>query len=325
MEVPAAAPQGLQAVRRMFDHSLCRMRYDLGDDCAPWSVAYFGGVQLDGIDVYRDEGIGGRRVVRDRIDISENPADEFLLAMPFSARIEFAQAGRVSRCEPGEAMLFATDTPFASVIAAPRRGARYSQFLSRISASALRARLPELPHTHLVLDMHRDAGRRIRALCDLVLHDGRELPAAQREALSALLLDAIAEAATASMQVRARPAAPEQYESSQQRLRCRALTYIESRLGDATLDVPMIAHHCAVSERYLHAVFAAVGQRIGAQIRELRLQHCRSELRSPASRAYAVLDIALRWGFSDAAHFSRIYKQRFGCSPRAERQRALGD
>ncbi|WP_082593086.1 helix-turn-helix domain-containing protein [Phycicoccus sp. Soil803] len=33
--------------------------------------------------------------------------------------------------------------------------------------------------------------------------------------------------------------------------------------------------------------------------------------------------IAARWGFWDAAHFSRAFKAEYGCSPRAYRERCL--
>jgi AraC-like DNA-binding protein len=35
-----------------------------------------------------------------------------------------------------------------------------------------------------------------------------------------------------------------------------------------------------------------------------------------------VTDIAFSWGFNDAAHFSRAFRARFGCSPRALRAQA---
>ena len=34
-------------------------------------------------------------------------------------------------------------------------------------------------------------------------------------------------------------------------------------------------------------------------------------------------DIAFSWGFNDAAHFSRSFKEQYGMSPREFRQQAL--
>ena len=38
----------------------------------------------------------------------------------------------------------------------------------------------------------------------------------------------------------------------------------------------------------------------------------------------SVTDIAFRWGFCDAAHFSRVFKREFGATPSEIRQGALG-
>ena len=37
----------------------------------------------------------------------------------------------------------------------------------------------------------------------------------------------------------------------------------------------------------------------------------------------SVTDIAFRWGFCDAAHFSRVFKREFGATPSEIRQAAL--
>ena len=34
----------------------------------------------------------------------------------------------------------------------------------------------------------------------------------------------------------------------------------------------------------------------------------------------SITDIAYRWGFSDAAHFARMFRERFGMSPRRYRE-----
>lgn len=317
----AAAPQGLLAVRQMFDRSLCRMRYDLGDNRAPWSVAYFGGVELPGIAIYRDEAIGYRRVVRDRIDVSEDPSGDFILAMPLSAAIEHRQAGSLTRCQPGQAVLFATGQPFASTISALRRGARYSQILLRISADLLSQRDPTLALCpQRMLDVQRGAGTRFKALSELALAEAGDLPATQRQALGSLLLDALADAAACTRSLVVSRVDTGDGERSLERVRRSALRYIDAELADPQLDVTRIARHCGVSPRYLHAAFSTEGLRVGAHIREQRLLRCRAELRDPRRRDRPILDIALSWGFCEAAHFSRLYKQRFGRSPRAERR-----
>jgi len=51
-----------------------------------------------------------------------------------------------------------------------------------------------------------------------------------------------------------------------------------------------------------------------------RLERCRRDLLDPAHAARHISDIAFAWGFNDLAHFSRIFKQRFGASPREWRE-----
>jgi len=75
---------------------------------------------------------------------------------------------------------------------------------------------------------------------------------------------------------------------------------------------------------YLRALSAEVvegtGDNFTHYLRERRLQHCWTDLANPAEAHRSVSDIAFGCGFSDAAHFSRSFRDRFGMSPRAFRQ-----
>ena len=51
-----------------------------------------------------------------------------------------------------------------------------------------------------------------------------------------------------------------------------------------------------------------------------RLERCKRDLGDPAYQARHIGEIAFAWGFNDLAHFSRIFKQRFGVSPREWRE-----
>ena len=65
----------------------------------------------------------------------------------------------------------------------------------------------------------------------------------------------------------------------------------------------------------LHLNFGPVAQ----LIRETRLQACREALQNPRLRQRTILEIAGDWGFDDPSHFSRLYKLRFGRTPREDR------
>ena len=90
--------------------------------------------------------------------------------------------------------------------------------------------------------------------------------------------------------------------------------YIEDHLDDPALCASSIAHAHAISVRTLHLLFADTGTTVGRLIRQRRLEVCYREL-SRARRGNTVTDVAFRWGFADAAHFSRSFKQAFGVTP----------
>lgn len=99
-----------------------------------------------------------------------------------------------------------------------------------------------------------------------------------------------------------------------------ALTFIAQRLDDPLLSVASIASHCRVSPRALHAAFSIHGESVSAYVREQRLQRCHDALRNPSMGDKNIIDIAMMWGFNDAAYFSNVYKARFGRTPKQERE-----
>ncbi len=101
-----------------------------------------------------------------------------------------------------------------------------------------------------------------------------------------------------------------------------AQAYIEARLGDPTLNPEELARACFISTRYLHRVFEAEGLRVCDFIRSARLDRCRRDLLDPAFADQPISAIASRWGLPSAPHFSRLFRQAYGCSPREFRRDA---
>lgn len=102
-----------------------------------------------------------------------------------------------------------------------------------------------------------------------------------------------------------------------------AQEHIESHLGDLDLTPDTIAVAQNVSTRTLHRLFEVEGTTIGGWIRNRRLENSRLELGDPRFEVYSVSAIGARWGLWDAAHFSRLFKARYGMGPRAYRMSQL--
>lgn len=99
--------------------------------------------------------------------------------------------------------------------------------------------------------------------------------------------------------------------------------YALSRIDDPGLSPRSVAHALGVGLRTLHTRFARGGATFGEWLCEQRLLRCDAELRSPSNAHRSIADIALASGFEDASHFGRLYKERFGVTPRARQRLAL--
>ncbi|MEJ1196236.1 MULTISPECIES: helix-turn-helix domain-containing protein [unclassified Streptomyces] len=96
--------------------------------------------------------------------------------------------------------------------------------------------------------------------------------------------------------------------------------YIREHLADPALSAPRIAAAHGISVRHLYTVLSRSGISLGEWIRTHRLAECRRELAGPSGRVRTIAAIGRTWGFVDATHFSKAFKQAYGISPRDWRE-----
>ncbi|WP_413758749.1 helix-turn-helix domain-containing protein [Streptomyces sp. MMBL 11-3] len=99
----------------------------------------------------------------------------------------------------------------------------------------------------------------------------------------------------------------------------RITQYIRAHLADTDLSAARIAAAHGISVRHLYSVLSRSGIGLGDWIRARRLAECRRELAGPNGRLRTVAAIGRSWGFVDATHFSKVFKQAYGVSPRVWR------
>lgn len=102
-------------------------------------------------------------------------------------------------------------------------------------------------------------------------------------------------------------------------LSLRITHYIREHLADPDLSAAQIAAAHHISVRHLYTVLSRSGISLGDWIRTRRLAECRRELAGPSGRLRTIASIGRSWGFVDATHFSKVFRQAYGISPRAWR------
>jgi acetamidase/formamidase/AraC-like DNA-binding protein len=97
----------------------------------------------------------------------------------------------------------------------------------------------------------------------------------------------------------------------------RVCRTVEARLGDAELTIDEVARLEQLSTRYLQKLFKVGGTTFGEYLKSRRLERCRLDLANRALAHFTIAELCFRWGFNDAANFSRAFTARFGMTPKA--------
>lgn len=98
-----------------------------------------------------------------------------------------------------------------------------------------------------------------------------------------------------------------------------AKEFIAAHLGDYDLCTDRVAHAVGVTSRHLNRAFATEGTTVAQYIQGRRLEAARLDLTSPSGEPRRIADIAGRWGFASQAHFTRLFRARFGRTPSEDR------
>ncbi|MDO8825774.1 acetamidase/formamidase family protein [Methylophaga sp.] len=97
---------------------------------------------------------------------------------------------------------------------------------------------------------------------------------------------------------------------------CRS---VDARLDDPELNIEQIASQEGLSARYLQKLFKNSGTTFSEYLKSRRIQHCCIDLANPALAQFSIAQLCYRWGFNDAANFSRTFSQYMGMSPKSYR------
>ena len=95
--------------------------------------------------------------------------------------------------------------------------------------------------------------------------------------------------------------------------------YLASHFSDPELSLSKVAQSMGISTRYLQRLLTASATSFTAHVTELRLKRAFMLLTAQCVAKDRICDIALQVGFSDISHFNRLFRSRFGDTPKGVR------
>ena len=240
---------------------------------------------------------------RHRRHIAGAAEEQYLITIPRKAPVEFHQLGREVRCDPGGFILERGDEPYRFSY----DGANDLCVLKIAKALlADKLRNPD-GYCALVFNGREGIGSLFTTMAQQI-HAQAPDDALSSTVLGRQLVELLALALDRRSEV-------SQGVGSSVRMahRRRAEEVIRRNLSEGAMSPETVADACGISKRYLHELFADVNYTVSQFMREQRLQAARDVLQMPNPGPMS--DIAYRFGFSDQAQFSRLFKAMFGQTP----------
>jgi len=235
--------------------------------------------------------------------------DIYFVNIHLSGEVRLQQNDREALAQPGDITLH--DMTLQHRLSSLQQ---MSLLAVSIPRRLLKERIPSIEHyTALHIPGHVGIGALASNFIRSTFSQADQLSAQQFSALSEHALDLLTMAL-----VSARPA---RYNLSKNHtfMLNQIKAFVGQHLTDETLNPAMVAAGVGLSSRHISSLFKAEDTSLMRYIWQRRLENCRKELVSPLHPGQRISEIAFRWGFNDLSHFSRLFKERYDCSPKEYR------
>ncbi len=259
-------------------------------------------------EVYSD----AQTVRHSRVHVARSRAAMFFVHMMLEGESVSRQDGREARLGPGDFTLCDTTRAYEILFNGANR-----MFVVGIPENLLRRHLA-CPESVVAVPMSGDCGLSgllSHFLRDFWLRCREDLDQGLAPRITRAILDLLASAYTSV------PEAQSDRSSLATAHRLRIVNFIEAHLGDPDLTPMRVAQACRMTPRYLHHLFSHESETVARYILRRRLEECSRALTLAAQGNRTVTAIAFDYGFNSPTHFGRVFRARYGATPREYRRR----
>lgn len=257
-----------------------------------------------------------QRVLRTPRVISHAVDDYFIVSLQTRGAGVISQDGRDARMSPGDFSLYDSTRPYTLSFAG-----EFEQIVLKVRGESLRSMVRHTEQlTATTVSGRVGAGHLLINMIETLRDEVDTLMPASAAAVASGVVNVL----VAGLQ--SLPACGKSEMSSMSAYHvARIRRCIEERLRDPALTIESIAGSLEMSVGHLHRLFKNEPQSPAQYLWSRRLEACSRELLDPRRAKASVAEIAFGWGFNDAAHFSRAFRERFSRSPREWRQQGHAD
>jgi len=253
------------------------------------------------------------RVMRSAAMVRGSEVGYLKIVAPFHGCAGVEQKGREAWVAPGEWSIYDTTDTYA--VSNPVRVEHLIVMVPKANLAERGLAIDELMARRL-----GGSGGIARVALETMRSAWRELPAMTEEAAGSLG-EVITQCVHLSLlDLAGRGTAATQRETLRERIKQHVLRH----LGDPALSVEQIARALNCSRRHLYNAFADEPDGVAGYVLARRIEACRAAFDDPRLADRSITEIALGHGFSNTAHFSRVFRACAGVSPSEyRRERAL--
>ncbi|WP_297813882.1 helix-turn-helix domain-containing protein [uncultured Methylophaga sp.] len=239
--------------------------------------------------------------------------DCYFVVLLTAGQYKIEQGGRESFLKPGEMTLYDATEPHRITIPQP-----FSKVLISVPRHLLNARIANVEQlTASKLNTHDGIGAVTSRLIQSIVN---ELPTLEHGAFQSL-----AEPTIDSLSYSLIGSQGKQTELSQSQSLSlwRVKQFIKHNLGNSELNAATIAAAVKLSPRYINKMFEQEQTSLMRFMTQQRIARCRHYLASQLHNHLSITEIAMQAGFNNMSHFSRVFREQYGMTPRYYRQQQL--
>lgn len=237
--------------------------------------------------------------------IRSDSQEDYLITIPRSTSVQFQQMGKEVTCDPGGFIIERGDEPYRFMYERPN-----DLYVLKVAKEDLtdRVRQPDR-FCAQVFDATAGSGA---LFISMVEQSQRHAQGAKQDAgrvIGRQMLELLA----LTIEQSQTHASDAQGSAVRTAHILRIEEFIRQNIKSPRLTPDVIAAGCGISKRYLHDLFKTVNGTVSQFVRDERLRAAKDQLE--ALPDIPIAEVAYRFGFTDQAQFSRLFKAHFGVTP----------